>query len=200
MKKTIITLWLIVTSLLLTAQSNKLVYLQSGETIEFSKVTPKKTNIQFTSPTGEKGFLDYDDVNFIVKRRDILLPSTIREMNFLKAGPRIMDVNDIYPESTCTMGMLDAIQYSKFTGAQIGGGLTGIFWPIGMIGTAAIASVKPNEQSLNFPEHALMEDDFYLDCYRKTAKKQKSRLTWLGASTGFTMTMLIATLVMTLSM
>ena len=182
------------------AQVNKLIFLNSGETIEYSKFRYKKDNVEFTSPEGEMKFLEYDDINFIVRKKDVMVFSKIRDMNYLKAGRLVMDIDEINPESSCTKGMLDAINYTKFSGAQIGGGLTGIIWPIGMIGTAAIASAKPKEESLNFPENALRDDQLYMDCYLKTAKKQKSRSTWLTASTGFTVTMAVAMLVVTLSM
>lgn len=181
-------------------QVNKLIFLKSGEKIEFSKIKIKRADIEYKTPDGISQNLNYEDIFLVVRKKDVMISSKIRDMNYLKAGPLVMDINEINPESSCTKGMLDAINYTKFSGAQIGGGLTGIIWPIGMIGTAAIASAKPQEESLNFPENALRDDQLYMDCYLKTAKKQKSRATWLTASTGFTVTLAIAMLVTTLSM
>jgi hypothetical protein len=182
------------------AQVNKLIFLNSGEKIEYSKLKIKKMNIEYKTLDGISQSLNYDDIFLVVRKKDVMISSKIRNMNYLKAGPLVMNIDEINPDNSCTKGMLDAINYTKFSGAQIGGGLTGIIWPIGMIGTAAIASAKPQEESLNFPQNALRDDQLYMDCYLKTAKKQKSRATWLTASTGFTVTMAVAMLVVTLSM
>jgi len=49
----------------LNAQSNKLIFLQTGEQIEFSKFRDKKPNVKYTSLTGRKNLLNYNEVKNI---------------------------------------------------------------------------------------------------------------------------------------
>ena len=168
----------------LNAQSNKVIFLQTGEQIEYSKFRDKKPDVKYTSITGSNYILNYEEVHFILKKNRIYVPSKMGNIEFLASGPLVINRNDINPESGCTLGMVDAIGNNHYTGAKIVGAATGLLMPVGLIGTAVIAELPPNKNNLKYPENAPVDDSMYKECYLKTAKKQKSAQTWFGASLG----------------
>lgn len=200
MKKLILTILFSGVYLLLNSQTDRVIFLQSGDQLEFSKIRAKKEQLQYQATRrGETHFLDYDDIHFIVNKKNVQIPYKYRDMDLLKAGPLVIEFSEIDPQSSCTNGMLDAINNVNHTGGAVGGFVTGVFAPIGLVGTAIIASKPPLEHNMNFTQETPLDDNLYMDCYRQTAKKQKSRTTWLSAASGFSITIAIATLVTTLA-
>jgi len=131
--------------------------------------------------------------------KNIFTPDQVRVINYLRQGKMIMNFGDIDTQSSCTEGMLDGMK-NDFTGAKIGGGITGFLIPIGLIGTAIISAVPPQQSSLNFPAGAPLENPDYVDCYMKSVKAQKKLQVWEGAGLGATLALLIMTVVMSTSM
>ncbi len=188
MKQFIFTIVLSLLIIIVHAQTNKVIFLQSGEKLEYSKYKLGKTNLEYVTLDGKNHSLNYDEIYFLVKRKNVMVPFEVKSRSLLKAGPLIMDLNDLDPQSSCTKGMLDAIQNTNFTGAKVGAGIGGLILPIGLVGSAVIASTPPAEQNLNLSPDAPREDIQYMECYKKTAKKQKSSQAWLGALNGVLIT------------
>ncbi|MBN2612830.1 MAG: hypothetical protein JXB00_14840, partial [Bacteroidales bacterium] len=184
MKRTILFICMCGTIICLHAQSKKTIFLNDGKQIEYSKVKGKKTNVLYKTPEGVKNTLDYDDVHFIIKRREVFVPDESFNIKYLKPGPLTMNLYDINKNGNCTKGMLEAIGNTDFTGARIGGLATGLLFPIGFVGTAIIASTPPDNQKMIPPDKELVNDKIYIECYQKTVKKQKRKQTWSGASYG----------------
>jgi hypothetical protein len=191
MKRLLLMLTLCGAALYLNAQSNKTIYLQTGEQIEYSKFRDKKPDVKYTTTAGNKHVLKYDDIHFILKKNTVYVPSEMLNRKFLASGPLTISRENINTEANCTLGMVDAIGNNHFTGAKLGGVATGLLIPIGLIGTAVIAEIPPSEQSLKYPANAPIDDQQYKDCYRKTIKKQKRTQTWIGAVFGSSLALCI---------
>lgn len=192
MKRTILILSLIGVFMYLNSQSNKVIFLNSGEQIEYKKIRGKTSNVIYKTPTGTKQILSYDDLHFAIKKKTVYVPGKSLGGKYLKYGPLTMDLNAVKPGESCTEGMVDALTYNNFLGARIGGVITGFLMPVGLIGTAIIAATPPSEKNLIYPKDAPLDDQLYKSCYKKTAKKQKSYQTWLYGSLGVSLAAAIA--------
>jgi hypothetical protein len=179
--------------LTLNGQSEKVIFLNSGDQIQFNKLKWKQGRISYTDLDNSQKLLNYDDVNFIVNNKKVVVIYKRGGTNVFGSGRLIMDFKDIDPESICTEGMLDGMKNS-FTGAKIGGGITGFLIPIGLIGTAIIGSSAPQQSKLNFPVDAQMNNPIYMDCYMKSAKAQKKFQTWQWAGIGASVALLIVSI------
>jgi hypothetical protein len=180
----------------LNAQPNKIIFLKTGEAIDYTKFKNRTNNLEYKNQTGIKQMLNYRDIHFIIKRKEVLVPSALKnDMFYLKDGPLTVDRSVIDPQSSCTKAMIDAISNTDFRGAKIGGFATGLLVPIGLVGTAVIASTPPAESKLNCPENINREDNLYIESYIKTVKKQKSKQTWFAASLGSSLAVLICSAV-----
>ncbi len=176
----------------LNAQSNKLIFLQTGEQIEYSKFRDKKPDVKYKTSAGSKYLLKYDEIHFILKGKTVYVPSELLSREFLASGPLTIKSMEINPESSCTLGMVDAIGNNHFKGAMLEGVATGLLIPIGLIGTAVIAELPPSERHMKYPVDAPLDDNLYKECYLKTAKKQKRAQTWLGAALGSSLALSIS--------
>ena len=176
----------------LNAQPTKVIFLKTGEKIDYAKFKGRTTNVEYKNQAGNKQLLNYEDIHFIIKRKEVFIPVKMTNNKFsLKNGPLTVGRSDIDPLGSCTKGMVDAISNTDFLGARIGGLVTGLFMPIGFIGTAVIASNSPDENKLSYAANVNPGDNLYKECYIKTVKKQKSKQTWLGASLGASLAVLI---------
>jgi hypothetical protein len=176
----------------LNAQPHKVIFLKTGEKIDYAKFKGTISNIKYKNLAGTYQLLNYEDIHFIIKRKEIFVPVEMSNNKFyLKDGPLTVGRSDIDPQGSSTKGMVDAITKTDFRGARIGGFVTGLFIPIGLVGSAVIASTPPAENKLSYPENINPGDNLYKDSYIKTVKKQKSKQTWFGASLGSSVAVLI---------
>ena len=179
--------------------TKKTIYLNNGEKIDYVKLKGKKGNLKCITKDGNEQMLIYDEIHFIIKNKNVFVPTEAYNIKFLKSGPLTMNLKDVSNDGSCTNGMVDAIDKTDFKGARIGGAVTGFFFPIGFVGTAIIASATPDDSKLNPPDKTSVDDKEYVECYRKTAKKQRRRETWTGSMTGVTVALLISSTIMALS-
>lgn len=196
MKQTILIISLAIACMQLNAQSKKTIYLNNGEQIEFLRLKGKKSNIIYKTPTGTKHTLNYDEFHFALKNKTVFVPGESMGTKYLKEGVLIMDKNAVQPGESCTEGMVDGISNTNYMGARIGGIATGFLFPIGLIGTAAIAATPPNEKNFNYPQDAPLSDPMYKSCFKKSAKKQKSYNAWLGGTLGVSLAIAVAAAIM----
>ena len=196
MKKSIFIIVLCGTIMSLSAQSNKRIFLNNSEQIKYSRIKGNKINVKYKTPEGSKKSLNYEDIYFVIKRKTVLVPGKVNKMKYLKPGPLTMDIKDINPKEGQTRGMVDAISNSNFMGARIGGMLTGLLIPIGLVGSAVIASTPPADHKLIPPDNAYANDKLYLESYQKTVKKIKKKETWLGSSFGASLALTISAAIM----
>ncbi len=195
MKKIIFIISLCGVFMHLNAQPNKVIFLKTGEKIDYAKFKGTLTNLEFKNQAGSKQMLNYEDILFIIKRKEVIPVELPNKKFYLKDGPLTVGRSDIDPQGSCTKGMVDAISNTDFRGARIGGFATGLFIPIGLVGTAVIASTPPAKNKLSYPEKVNSADNLYEDCYIKTVKKQKSKQTWYAAALGSSLAVMITSAV-----
>ena len=172
------------------SQSAKTIFLQSGEQIDFEKIRVRHETIRFTNVSGDQKMLNTDDIHFIIQKKFIYLPTEKKGRNIVRVGKPAVSLNNVDPGSMCTLGLLDGMQ-NDFAGAKIGGGITGFLLPLGLVGTAIIASSTPQEKNLHFPDTTKRTDPLYMECYMKAAKDQRKTQTWMGATIGGTVALII---------
>ncbi len=199
MKRIILFISLCGAVMCLNAQSKKTIFLNNGEKIEYSRMKGNKKNVVYKIHGGTKQTLNYDEVHFVIKKKEVYVPDEAYHIKYLQPGPLTMDLRDVTNDGSCTKGMVDAIGNTNFTGARIGGVVTGFFFPIGFIGTAILASSPPDNQKMIPPDKDLSGDKTYTECYQKTVKKQKGKQTWFGAGYGAMAAVLIGTAIMSAS-
>lgn len=199
MKRTV-TIILLGMFILPNALPQRAIFLNSGEQLEMSKYRMRRAYVEYNTLYGLKEFVDYDQIHFIVDRKDVLIPRQFGARTGFKAGGLIMNYRQIDPESSCTIGMLDAIENTNFSGATIGSGVSAFFFPIGLVGSAIIASTPPRDHNLNIPYNAPLDDREYIHCYRESARQTKKKQAWMGALGGVSLASLVIAIAMAASL
>ena len=133
MKKSIFIIALCGSLMSMNAQSNKKIFLNNDEQKEYSKVRGNNINVIYKTPEGTKQTLNYEEIYFIISKRTVYVPGKLNNLKFLKPRPMTMDIKDIDPNESRTKGKVDAIANNNFTGAKIGGGITGFFFLLDLL-------------------------------------------------------------------
>ncbi len=79
----------------------------------------------------------------------------------------------------------DANQYYEPRGVWVATSLTTFFfWPAGIITTVATSLTPPAMHRLNIRDNKLLDNPYYFDTYKHTARQMKSRKAWTGFGIG----------------
>lgn len=193
MKKTIVTLILILTTGIVYSQVNA--YLKNGEVLKGEKMRMLMNgNLNLISSDGSQKEIKREDLNFYVMKGSIF-GYDAKHPKKLKSAKMFKDMPPIDVKTDCTKGSVDAVKnYDPFA-PFVGTAVTSILvWPVGIVTAAVVSSKPPAESSLGLPDPSLKDNAAYYNCYKEEAFKVKKSNTWLGCSLGTTWGIAIMTI------
>ncbi|MEZ5195590.1 MAG: hypothetical protein R2764_04105 [Bacteroidales bacterium] len=155
------------------------------------KIAPKfqiKYKLSDKSSSGFQ-FIDLKDIYYINDKKGNGIAFQEKGKNF-----KIKKVSNL--SKIELQGAVDACKYSRQSGAYWGTWVPSfLFMPVGLGTAIVVSSTKPNQKSLNMPDSELVNDPVYVQSYKKQARKNKSQMTWMGFTLGFSLALAVGGLI-----